>query len=202
MAKYESRGEAIRSLRKDAGLSQEELANKLHTTKQTIYKYEAGIVTNIPSDKIEEMSQIFHVSPAVIMGWDEDVAVPPSPVYEAAAGEGRVGDGFPVDEVAVKLDADQVLVRVKGDSMEPTLFSGDLVVISAQSIIDHPRQIALVKVNGDEATLKRVEIKDNGILLIGDNTSEYSPHFFTTEEVEQMPITIEGVVVRLIRDML
>jgi transcriptional regulator with XRE-family HTH domain len=74
MGKYETRGEAIKALRKAAGLSQEELADKLGTTKQTIYKYEAGIVTNIPSDKIELMSQIFGVSPAVIMGWDEDEA--------------------------------------------------------------------------------------------------------------------------------
>jgi transcriptional regulator with XRE-family HTH domain len=75
MGKYETRGEAIKALRKAAGLSQEELADKLGTTKQTIYKYEAGIVTNIPSDKIELMSQIFGVSPAVIMGWDEDEAI-------------------------------------------------------------------------------------------------------------------------------
>ena len=71
MPKYKTRGEAIRELRKAAGLSQEELARKLDTTKQTIYKYENGIVTNIPSDKIELMSQIFGVSPAVIMGWDD-----------------------------------------------------------------------------------------------------------------------------------
>ena len=69
--KYETRGEAIRELRKAAGLSQEELARKLDTTKQTIYKYESGIITNIPSDKIEQMSKIFGVSPAVIMGWDD-----------------------------------------------------------------------------------------------------------------------------------
>ena len=75
MGKYETRGEAIKALRKAAGLSQEELADKLGTTKQTIYKYEAGIVTNIPSDKIELMSQIFGVSPAVIMGWDEDETI-------------------------------------------------------------------------------------------------------------------------------
>ena len=72
MGIYKTRGEAIRSLRIKAGLSQDDLAKKLDTTKQTIYKYEAGVVTNIPSDKIETMAQIFGVSPAVIMGWDDD----------------------------------------------------------------------------------------------------------------------------------
>ena len=43
----------------------------LGTSKQNIYKYENGIVTNIPSDKIELMAQIFNVSPCYIMGWDQ-----------------------------------------------------------------------------------------------------------------------------------
>lgn len=73
MSTYNTRGEAIRDLRQKSGLSQEELAKALGTTKQTIYKYEAGIVTNIPSDKIETMSKIFHVSPAIIMGWDSQI---------------------------------------------------------------------------------------------------------------------------------
>nr|DAZ14896.1 MAG TPA: helix-turn-helix domain protein [Caudoviricetes sp.] len=54
-------------------MSQDELAQKLNTTKQTIYKYEMGIVTNIPSDKIEKMALIFHISPAYIMGWTDEI---------------------------------------------------------------------------------------------------------------------------------
>lgn len=54
-------------------MSQDELAQKLSTTKQTIYKYEMGIVTNIPSDKIEKMALIFHISPAYIMGWTDEI---------------------------------------------------------------------------------------------------------------------------------
>ena len=75
MKSYETRGEAIRDLRKKSGMSQEELARRIGTTKQAIYKYENGIVTNIPSDKIEAMSKIFGVSPAVIMGWETDYSV-------------------------------------------------------------------------------------------------------------------------------
>ena len=64
-------GERIKKSRENANLSQTELAEKLNTSKQTIYKYENGIVTNIPSDKIENMAKIFDVSPAYIMGWEE-----------------------------------------------------------------------------------------------------------------------------------
>lgn len=66
-------GEMIRELRENSGMTQEHLASKLNTTKQTIYKYEQGIVTNIPSDKLEAIALIFDVSPASLMGWDDDV---------------------------------------------------------------------------------------------------------------------------------
>ncbi|MFQ7293340.1 MAG: helix-turn-helix domain-containing protein [Monoglobales bacterium] len=67
------KGKRIKFLREKAGMSQDELAQKLNTTKQTIYKYEMGIVTNIPSDKIEKMALIFHISPAYIMGWTDEI---------------------------------------------------------------------------------------------------------------------------------
>lgn len=124
-----------------------------------------------------------------------------APIYEAAAGEGRINDGYPTEEYDLRLKPDQILFEVKGRSMEPTLLDGDVVVISAQSVIDYPRQIALVKVNGDEFTLKRVEKKDSGLLLIADNVDVYSPHFFTTDEVENLPVTILGVAEKLVRNI-
>lgn len=67
-------GEKIRQLRENSKLTQTELAQRIGTTKQNIYKYETGIITNIPSDRIEMIAQIFDVSPAYIMGWDEENA--------------------------------------------------------------------------------------------------------------------------------
>lgn len=196
MAMYKSRGEAIKDLRKRAGFSQEELANMLNTTKQTIYKYETGIVTNIPSDKIEEMSRIFSVSPAVIMGWDE----PTAPIYEVAAGPGRISS-TPTGTMNIHLRDDQFLATVKGRSMEPTLFDGDTVVIDRQSVPDQDGQIVMVKVDGEENTLKRVQIGENGITLIADNPSVYPTKFYTAEQVKDLPVQIMGVVTKLIRDI-
>ena len=55
-------------------MTQDELANKVGTTKQTIYKYENNIITNIPSDKIELIAYALEVDPVVLMGWDRDFA--------------------------------------------------------------------------------------------------------------------------------
>ena len=66
-----SKGQRIKELREKNKMTQEQLAEKLGTSKQAIFKYENGIVTNIPSDKVEMMAKIFRVSPAYIMDWNE-----------------------------------------------------------------------------------------------------------------------------------
>ena len=198
MPKYLTRGDAIKDLRRKAGLSQEELAKKLNTTKQTIYKYENGIVTNIPSDKIEMMSHLFGVSPAVIMGWDEQ---PAAPVYSAAAGKGRLNDGYPSEEYPMHLEADEFLFRVSGRSMEPTLHDNDMVIIIATNVVEDSDQIVLVQINGDEATLKHVQTVDDGIMLVAENYSVYPPKHFTAKQVEELPVRILGVAKTIIRDL-
>ena len=65
------KGERIKELRESKHITQTELADMIGTTKQNVYKYENGIITNIPSDKIELMAERFDVSPAYIMGWDD-----------------------------------------------------------------------------------------------------------------------------------
>ena len=199
MSKYKTRGDAVKDLRRIAGLSQEELARRLNTTKQTIYKYETGIVTNIPSDKIEQMSRIFGVSPAVIMGWDE----PPTavPVYSAAAGQGRCNDCYPDEEYPMRLNDDEFLFRVAGRSMEPTLHDGDLVIISSTNVVDNSDQIALVQINGDEATLKHVQKDDDGIMLIAENYTVFPPKHFSMKQVDLLPVRILGVAKTLVRDL-
>lgn len=64
------KGDRIRRLREQKKLTQEELARLLDTKRQTISKYEKGIVTNIPSDRIEAMARILETTPEYILGWD------------------------------------------------------------------------------------------------------------------------------------
>ena len=63
----------IKKLRISAEMTQEELAKHLGVSKQAVYKYETGLVTNIPMDKIAIMSELFGVSPSQIMGWEEKI---------------------------------------------------------------------------------------------------------------------------------
>lgn len=64
------KGDRIRYLREAKKLTQEELAKLLNTKRQTIHKYEKGIVTNIPSDRIEALARILDTTPEYILGWE------------------------------------------------------------------------------------------------------------------------------------
>ena len=67
-----TRGERIRKTREDQGITQVELAERIGESKQTLYKYESGIITNVPAEKIELIAHILDVSPAWLMGWQEN----------------------------------------------------------------------------------------------------------------------------------
>lgn len=66
-----TKGQRIKYLREKKKMTQEELAKHLKTTKQTISKYEKDIVTNIPSDRIEELAVVLNSTPEYILGWEK-----------------------------------------------------------------------------------------------------------------------------------
>lgn len=75
-----STGKKIKELRETLSITQSELAKQIGTTKQTIYKYENDIVTNIPINKINQIATILNTTPAYLMGWDiEKEKINPSP---------------------------------------------------------------------------------------------------------------------------
>lgn len=68
-----TKGQRIRERREQMHFGLTELAERVNITKQTLYKYENDIVTNIPSDKIEELAKVLNTTPAYIMGWEETI---------------------------------------------------------------------------------------------------------------------------------
>lgn len=64
-----TKGQRIKQLREKINMTQTEMAEKIDVSKQTLYKYENDIITNVPSDKIEAIAKITGASPSFIMGW-------------------------------------------------------------------------------------------------------------------------------------
>lgn len=67
-----NKGDKLRILRERKGKSQTEAARFLGLSKQTLYKYEKNIITNIPSDVIERIAKYYNTTPEYIMGWVDD----------------------------------------------------------------------------------------------------------------------------------
>ena len=73
------------------------------------------------------------------------------------------------------------------------MYQGDVVIVRVQNTVEHG-EVAVVMVGGSEATVKKVQFKKDGILLQPFNPS-YEPIFYTSAEVESIPVRIFGKVV-------
>lgn len=198
-----TKGERIKELRERYGLSQVELALKIGVSKQTLYKYENNIVTNIPSDKIELLARALGTTPAYLMGWDDSLALPPYdnivPVQKQKLPVlGRVAAGKPIlmDEerevyIETPIKADFILI-VQGDSMTGARINdGDIVFVRQQAVVENG-EIAVVAID-DEATLKRFyKYGDNLIVLRAENPS-YKDMEFHPEDGKEIHVLGKAV---------
>lgn len=188
----------LRGLRIQHNMTLQEFADSVGLKKSAIYKYEHGIVVNPKRGLIEKLATLFNVKPSYLLGMEE------TPIVKAVKIPilGSVVAGIPMEAIenvigyeeispAMAREGDYFALRVKGHSMEPVLSDGDTIVIRKQEDVESG-EIAIVLVNGDEATVKRVKKSPEGTTLIGGNAMVYQPHFYTNKEIETLPIQIIG----------
>lgn len=63
-------GRNIKYKRTESGMTLEDVASKTGVSRQTIQRYESGVISNIPSDKIEKIANALHTTPSYLMGWE------------------------------------------------------------------------------------------------------------------------------------
>ncbi len=85
-------------------------------------------------------------------------------------------------------------LRVKGASMEPRISEGDVVIVKKQNDAENG-ELAIVLIDGDEATFKKIQKGPDGITLIAFNPTVYSPHFYTNNDIKNLPVQIIGKVI-------
>ncbi len=160
-------------------------------------------------DKIEMMAKYFNVSKTDLVERHQKGAGHQSVRGVRIPVLGRVVAGIPLEAITDIIDYEEIpaqmaksgtyfALQVKGRSMEPTLHEGDVVIVRQQSEVENG-EIAIVLVDGDEATVKEVKEGPDGLTLIGHNVGVYSPHFYTREQIQDLPIRIIGKVVELRR---
>ena len=199
----------IKREREKAGISQTDFAKMIKVTKQTLYKYEQGIITNIPSNKIEEIANVLGVSPSYIMGW-EDTTEQPTPKRKGVVIPvlGHVAAGIPIEMIEDIIDTEEIpedmarhgeffALKIKGDSMTPSINNSDVVIVRQQVDAENG-DIVIATVNGNDAVCKRLKKYSDGISLISLNPA-YEPLYFNTSEIQEAPVKIIGKVIELRR---
>ena len=199
-------GSALKRIRKEKGLTLEALATMVGTSRQTIHRYEAGIITNVPHKMVSDLARALDVQPSVLMGWEAEIgekypesimpiSVKRLPILgDIACGEpiyaSEEHDSFISTDIG--LDADFCL-RAHGDSMTGArIFDGDIVFIRAQDSVDNG-EIAAVIIN-DEATLKRVYYyPEASKLILSAENPKYAPFVYVGDELNEIKIIGKAV---------
>lgn len=65
-------GQRLKALRKEHGMTLEEVGKAVGVGKSTVRKWETGMIENMRQDKLSRLAKVFDVSPAYLMGWEEE----------------------------------------------------------------------------------------------------------------------------------
>ena len=196
-------GKRIEEKRIAKGLKKKDLAKLINVHDTLIGKYERDEV-DLGASKIKEIAKFLNTTPAYLMGWEDNDKEAPQGIKIPVLG--TVAAGIPISAVEDILDYEEIPqswqnqgeffgLKIKGDSMEPRMESGDVVIVKQQSDANSGDTV-IVLVNGDDATCKRLEKTDNGIMLVSTNP-KYPPMFYSLEDIQTKPVVILGKVVEL-----
>lgn len=193
--------EKVKKVAEMHALSNVELAEIAHVSKSTISKW-FNTDTEPRSSAIKGISTALNIP--VRYFYDDDYHYNfrkfDAPVYDCAAGEGRVNGEYATEHVSKEASEDYSYIRIHGDSMLPKVQDGDLIKVHHQTETT-PSDLTVIKVNGETATLKYVEVTDTGIWVRASNKDVFEDRFFSVKEVLTLPVTIIGKAVELTRSL-
>ncbi len=198
----------IRNRRLELGLTMLDVAKKVGVSEGTVSRWESGDIANMKRDKIVSLAKALNLSPAIIMGWEDDTAtqIPQYPnIYPIETKKfpllGEIACGEPIwaneeYESYVEADADiraDFCLKAKGDSMiGARIMDGDIVFIRRQDMVDNGEIAAVIIDN--EVMLKRVYYDRQGqqLSLVSENP-KYGPFNYRGEELDHIRILGKAV---------
>ena len=203
-------GKRIKLMREKKGWTQAELGERLGLSDKAVSTWEKDI--KVPRvSTIQKIADLFHVSQAFLLG-EEERSARPNRASVKIPVLGNVAAGTPIMAVEEYFDIGdcdtweeipEALahtgqffgLRINGDSMEPKMSRGDIVIVRQQNDINSG-EIGIVMVGNEEATCKKIKKRPDGIMLISTNP-KYEPMFYNNEQIEELPVCIIGKVVEL-----
>ena len=193
----------MRRYRKQCGYSQKDLASQLFVTQQAVGKWERGEATPNP-ETVLKIAKILGITTDQLLG---DTATPASTGGTWVPVLGDVAAGIPIEAVENIVDYEEIDssmastgeffgLRIKGSSMEPRIRDGDVVIVRRQEDAE-TSDTAVILVNGDSATVKRIKKEPDGSLWLLPNNPAYDPQHYSPAEIATLPVRIIGKVEEL-----
>ena len=195
----------IKDLRRSMQISQQKLADSIGVSSSTIAMWELGN-SEPDNGNLTKLAHYFNVSVDYLLGENDSHSLPQSTGGVWIPVLGRVAAGIPIEAIEDVEDYEEIsldvaktgeffALKIQGDSMEPRIKTGDVVIVKQQPDCDNG-DVAVVLVNGLDATVKRIKKSPEGIMLIPTN-SAYEPMFYSNEDVKKLPVRIIGKEVEL-----
>lgn len=200
-------GYKIAEARIAKGWSQQQLAEKIGTTQQTIQRYESG-ARDLKSSVIIKLSAALGVTISYLLGLkDTDEAVAKEDQFVDVPLYGSIAAGTPIEMMGVEdtfpvpakmhdAHPDAFLLKVEGESMNRILPNGCYALVDPCETVEDNGAPYAVCVNGYDATIKRVRRLNNGFELVPDSTDPtYPVQTYNYNEPGTETITVIGRVV-------
>lgn len=212
-------GDIIKSYRKTNDLSMDDFARVSGISKTYISMLEKNINPKNKQEIVPTIETIGKAAKGMFMSFDElfDMLGDDTKVKLDATGSdkmtkksirvpvlGNVAAGIPITAIENVIDYEEIseelahsgeifALKIKGDSMEPEIKNGDVVIVRSQEDANSG-DIVIALVNGDDATCKRLVKYADGIRLMSVNPT-YEPMYYTNDEIIHKPVRILGKVV-------
>lgn len=197
----------IKNRRKELGLTLLDIANACGVSEATVSRWESGDIVNMKRSRIAQLANVLKISPSMLIHDDYDVQTDLNPIIKPKVPVlGVVPCGEPIEAIEDIIEWIEVVpsqatghfgLIAKGDSMAPFILDGDILVVKHSPVVASGK-IAIVKVNGDEATCKRLVINGSGLTLVPNNPM-YQTLTFGPAEIADKPVTVIGEVVEIRR---
>ncbi|MBE5937716.1 MAG: helix-turn-helix domain-containing protein [Lachnospiraceae bacterium] len=185
-------------------MTQSELAKRLNVSSAAVNTWCKGLKSP-RMDKIDSMCVIFNCKRSDLM---EDSTYTPHKTSNSVIIPvlGRVAAGVPIEAVENIIDTEEITIemaktgeffglKIKGDSMEPRICDGDVVIVRKQEDADNG-DVVIALVNGNDAVCKRLSKYAGGISLFSLNP-KYEPMMYTEQDTNTIPVKIIGRVMEL-----
>jgi len=158
-------------------------------------------------EKLQKIADYFDVPLEYFTGKVPKQPTPTTPYTRWVPILGRVVAGIPAEMVEDIIGYEEIpsavgeafALMIDGDSMAPMLLKGDVIVVRKQADVESG-QIAIVAVNGDDATCKKLIKTEDGVILQPVNP-DYDPIFYSNEDIISLPVTVLGQVIEIRRKL-